>query len=378
MHLWPAVLNLIGDLNNICNNYYCKIPDLLSLKKLCKYQWNFVEIMATQLNLDLNDMKDGNPISICSKWAPTEKDSMDKKYNVVNTLCISMKCNHRQYRKTYISPLRQYLQIVEMFMCKGNWDLIEYNRVPSCAMKRLKSSFEKHSEKQFADWKLKLQKGETSINAKQLFPHELIAELRIKNHSDQISEAQWKVLENETVKLGSMKNTLFVVDVSGSMGCWGYKNNNNISSFIPMDVSIALGILASNSVSGVFHNHIITFHEKPKFFVLPNGSAWERYSALTTAPWGGSTNLQATFDLILEKAKMSKLLPEDMPKRVFIISDMQFDKASYLYTENMLTNFKTIEQKYIDSGYTRHKLFSGMLTGQLTIFQYLLMKIIQL
>ena len=71
--------------------------------------------------------------------------------------------------------------------------------------------------------------------------------------------------------------------------------------------------------------------------------------SLTRAHWGGSTNLQATFDLILNKAIAHKLSQNDMPKRLFIISDMQFDAAD----RNSMTNFQAIKSKYAASGYVK-------------------------
>ncbi len=45
------------------------------------------------------------------------------------------------------------------------------------------------------------------------------------------------------------------------------------------------------------------------------------------APWGGSTNLRAVFDLILDKAIKSELPKEQMVKTLFIFTDMQFDSC---------------------------------------------------
>ena len=80
----------------------------------------------------------------------------------------------REYRKEYISPLREYLDIVERYMWSKRWYEIEYSKVPSCAMKKLKKAFERNSPGTFNDWKIKLEKGEVKVNAKVIHPHELI------------------------------------------------------------------------------------------------------------------------------------------------------------------------------------------------------------
>lgn len=72
----------------------------------------------------------------------------------------------------------------------------------------------------------------------------------------------------------------------------------------------------------------------------------------------GNTNFQAIFDLILSQAKRHKLNEIDMPKRIFVFSDMQFDMA-----DCNTTNFKAIEQKYTDSGYIKPQIIFWNLNG---------------
>ncbi|CAA7260372.1 unnamed protein product [Cyclocybe aegerita] len=70
--------------------------------------------------------------------------------------------------------------------------------------------------------------------------------------------------------------------------------------------------------------------------------------------WGMTTNLNAVFcDLILPLAVKNKVLPEDMIKRIFIFSDMQFDEArpSYQQRSKWETNYDIIAQEYAKHGY---------------------------
>jgi hypothetical protein len=363
LYLWPKVLDLEEGVDTestllkirlINKNHNCDILGSVELSIIRSYQLEIVKIMGNQLIADLSLMQNGKSITLCAKWAPTQKDSLDFKHQTVNTICTTMKWSYKEYRTKYTSPSRLYLKIVERFMCSNSWDDIDYSKVPSCAMKKLKTSFEKHSPDTFMDWKTKLNKGEVSINAKQLFPHEIIYELKQNGSlSTIILEAQWKVLEDETDKLGVLKDTLCVVDTSGSMGSWGFHvRGTKLPTFTPMDVSIALGLLISNSVKGVFHNHVITFHSDPTFQVLNDSTLEQRFRTIRDIPWGGSTNIQGTFDLILNKAKQHKLKPEDMPKKILILSDMQFNIAEG-YSKNSKTNFKVIEEKYASYGYQR-------------------------
>ena len=335
---------------NYYNEFYEKVQT--------KLQDSIVKFFAEQLKKDKSLMLEGKPISLCAKWAPTEKDSKDKKYKLVDILCKEMKITKTAYRKEYISPLRYYLQIVERYMCLNLWYDIDYSKVPSCAMKKLKKSFEKHEPELFNEWNENLKLGKTKVNAKVLYPHELIKEIRQKGVADEVCLAQWKVLEDEVKKLGVLSKTLVVVDTSSSM---------ESPNYLPLDIATAMGLLVSNLVEGEFHNHVITFHTNPTFVVLKDGNLYERYNQLRYIPWGGSTNIQKTFDLILEKANEASLTDEQMPEKIFIISDMQFNNIEG-YSDTKQTNFESIEKKYKKFGYKRPNIVFWNVNGLSTDF----------
>ena len=363
--LWPNCLKLTKThIAYTCKNFYTPIPENDKWIFLQKVQADIVSLMAKQLMQDKINMNMGNPISICAKWAPTENDHIDKKYWVVSQLCKSLgKIDQKKYRKEYTSPLRAYLKIVENFMCKNAWDEIEFSKVPSCAMKRLKNSFEKNATEKFSEWKASLYQNVVEVKAKQLFPHELIHELRIKQTNDTVLQAQWEVLEKQAKELGVLTSAVFVVDVSGSMETWCFGRRANFS-FTPMDVSIALGILGSGATTGPFKNHIISFHTNPTFHVLNSRhNLWEKYNEITSLPWAGSTDIQKVFDLILQKARSANLKQEDMPTKIIIVSDMQFNSAF-----PGKTNFEIIDIKYKASGYKRPNIIFWNVNGGSTDF----------
>jgi hypothetical protein len=336
-------------------NEFTKI--FLSEKHL-KIQNSIINFFGKQLNIDRESMLDGKIITLCAKWAPTEKDSDDKKYLLVEQLCKVMKITKTVYRKKYISPLRYYLDIVERYMCLNLWYSIDYSRVPSCAMKKLKKAFEKHEPENFNNWKNNLESGKTKVNAKALYPHELVKEIRQNGYADEVCLAQWKVLEDQVKSLGKLTKTLVVVDTSGSMESLNY---------LPLDIATAMGLLVSNIVEGEFHNHVITFHDVPTFQVLNDGNLSSRYQQLRNIPWGGSTNLQKTFDLILNKATNAGLTNEQMPDKLFIISDMQFNQIEGgIY--NSSTNFEYIDKEYKKFGYTRPQIVFWNVNGISTDF----------
>lgn len=359
LQLWPSVLNLT-DLDFVRKNWDSNIKNIQELQNLRNLQLDIVNFVARQLINDHTAMQAGKPTSICAKWVPTENDSLDRKHDTVKTITKKMNISARTYRQEYTTPLRSYINIVEKLMCENNWESIDFSKVPSCAMKRLKKSFEKHVPEEFTDWKKKLVKGEVKVNGKQIFPHELIHEIRIKCYSDDICEEQWKVLEKEVENLGCLSDAICICDVSSSMKSYFFEQK---FFFAPIDISIAMSLIIANAVKGPFHNHIITFNNNPTFQVIKPGTLIDRYKNIKSIPWSGSTNLQKTFDLILNQAKKHNLKQEDMPKRIFLFSDMQFDNC---YSGK--TNFQEIEEKYNKSGYNRPQIIFWNLNGSSTDF----------
>ena len=125
-----------------------------------------------------------------------------------------------------------------------------------------------------------------------------------------------------------------------------------------MDVSIALGLLIATVAKPPFQNALITFHENPSFFDIPSHAhrLKDKVDAIQKMPWGGSTNLTKVFVTILERAKRYSLKPDDMPSRVYILSDMQFDMATQQNSKSSkhlsLTTMEYIRRLYQDSGYS--------------------------
>lgn len=346
LYLFPNVLNL-SSIQNVSEKYNLPI-DENKFDKCVKYQKDIVHFYGDVLISDKKLMNDGKPCSLAAKWFATEKDSLDKKSAVFETLCTEMKWTKRKLRKEYITPLRSYINIVEKYMCTGKWKEIDYNKVPSCAMKNLKNAFLNHDEIRFNDWKNKLSIGDTTVakvNSKQLYPYELIREVRKNNSCCAVTEAQWKVLQDKVFSNGCLNDSLIVVDTSASM---------NEPNYLPLDVAVSLGIIISSASSGPFKNTVLTFNSTPELVVIKDGSLYDRWLQITEISWGGNTNLQATFELILDRGKKAGLTDADMPKKLWIISDMQFDACSG-YGSGM-TNFENIDYMYALSNYTRPQL----------------------
>lgn len=278
-------------------------------------------------------------ISLCAKWAPTEKHSFDDKLKIckkiADKLCVNSKSTLKSYRTEYLVPLRRELRVTERFMCACEWDNIPYSTVPSRCMNRNKGAFIKHDEDRFLKYLSAALQGKAKLQGKQMYPHELVSQLSKAKKRDIVIECQWNSIMDGIKELGSLNKSIVLSDVSGSM------------SGTPMDVSIALGLLISEVSCGPFRNMIITFHETPTFHHVKGENLFERVRDVARMAWGGSTNFQAALRLVLDMAKKENVPQEDMPDKMFVISDMQFNQADRNYS----TNHAALEKQFKEAGY---------------------------
>lgn len=313
-----------------------------------------VTYLVQKLCEDRREMDWGEFVSLLAKWIPTEKKKHDRNLDINDQICkqlFNVKIVNSfvmaRYRKEYISPLRAYIQLCERYMCANQWDKIHYSSVPSLAMKKYRKAFEKHSPEEFKKWLDDVKNKKQKINAKQLYPHELVRVYLDKvvyidrPVLDEVVEEQWKAFVENTKTLGSFENALAICDVSGSM------------EGTPMDVSVALGILVASCTKSPFDNLVISFSEQPTFIEFENNSSLlEKVKTIMKMNWGMNTDLEKVFKMILTKARETHISPDEMPKKLFVFSDMQFDEAD----NKTNTNFENIKELYKSHGYEMPQL----------------------
>ena len=238
-----------------------------------------------------------------------------------------------KYMKMTPKEFRHYIvkltKVVETQMCARDWSSIKYEQVPSIAMNKYRKAFFKRDLERMTAFIADVHDGKTKINAAVLFPHQLYQAIN-KGEDASAVEAQWNALPDYME--GTTERIIPVCDVSGSM------------DGVPMDVSVALGIYISERNKGIFKDAFITFSDNPTMEHL-TGSLAQRMRQLDSAQWSMNTNLQAVFTLILQSAVREKLPLDEMPTKVLIISDMEFDSACHD------TNLDAIRSKYQAAGY---------------------------
>ncbi|MGV4321303.1 DUF2828 family protein [Bacillus mojavensis] len=303
-----------------------------------------VKIVRRQL---LSDKKSDHP-SLLAKWMPSENASSLTTKKYAKILRKELGGTSEQYRKL-LSSLREKINIVERKMSSNDWHTIDYPRLPSKAGLIYRRAFMSHDPKGYQAYLDGLENGTQKVNAKTLYPYDIVNNA-LKGYSGKnIFGYGWKELTSQDIQLlnaqweslpdyiGEKKeNSIAVVDTSGSM------------SGTPMNVAISLGIYLAERNKGVFHNHFLTFSTKPQLQQIVGSNIVEKVRNLSDADWKGSTNIEAVFKKLLDTAVANNVPAEEMIKKVYIISDMQFNHCAI---DADLHIFEEMSKRYNEAGY---------------------------
>ena len=334
-----------------------------------------LQIMKDQLALDV----ECKTPSLLAKWLKSENTSSVESRRLGNITREFFGMSHKQYRKT-LSILRERINVLERLMSEGRWDEIEFDKIPSKAGMKYKNAFARHDLERaknenvqtYADF---AKDNTKKVNAKALYPYECVHEaLNIMGNQQGWSSRGHHVALDDTQRLmtnkywdnladyfnGATFNGIALVDTSGSM------------SGTPIEVAISLGLYCAEKNQGAFANHFISFESNPHWIETSGVDFCDKVYRITGAEWGGSTNVEAAMDLILNVAKQNGCSQDEIPQNLVIISDMEFN---YCVTSNNYgrgnvndTLFEKIAAKYRANGYEMpHVIFWNVNARQANI-----------
>lgn len=289
------------------------------------------ELWPETVKMIKNALLTGN--GLCAKWMPREGK---KNKEIYKALIRDLRWSPKYYRQI----VSRYSKVVETEMCSKKWEVISYEAVPSVALKKYRKAFIKHDNLRFSNWNKKVVSGESKAHADAIFPSDIIKSfiygLGVRRATqDEIlaADAQWKSLPDYMPK---NRKVLPICDTSGSM------------SGEPFINCVALGIYLAERNSGPFKDVFMTFSNNPTLHKLVGKTIFDKIANLDTKGWDMNTNLEAVFDLILNKALEVRLDKSEMPSTVLIMSDMQFDSATKYPSDNAIS---MIRRRYLSAGY---------------------------
>lgn len=208
-------------------------------------------------------------------------------------------------------------------------------------------AFIRNDNARYKDFIEKVQAGDAKLNASTLAPYQLVESVvdfsaydgAVKSLTAEeraATDATWKSLP----VYGEGGNALAVVDMSGSMYWGGHP--------VPVTISVSLGLYFAEHNKGYFKDHMILFSHTPKFIKVKGEDFADKVKYIMSFCEVANTDIQKVFDLILRAAVKNRLPQEELPERLYIISDMEFDEA---ISGADITNFEAAKQKYLNAGY---------------------------
>jgi hypothetical protein len=348
---------------------FCNLYQLSISFELKQY---LVEVYGNQLIKDKNTDKP----SLAGKWAPREQSKFSDFARDITKRYFNK--DKKAYRQL-ITSLNKRLTIPEVNMCAKDWSSIEFKNVASKAMTNYTKAFQdvkvspfpknkryrvatgRRHELNHSDYEDRencrknlvehIASG-SKINATVSDLASIVERYLRGECEDPIWEAQWNSRINEIkelLKQNNYKPKIFpMIDLSGSM------------SGSPMVNAITLGFFTSilidndlNESESEYANMFLTFNSNPELGKLERGaSLHDKIKSLKDNGWmnrwGGNTNIQSAFQMILDIAVRHNVSNENMPEILAIFSDMQFDQGDKAWSE---TSYEMMNRMFTEKGY---------------------------
>lgn len=330
-------------------------------------QNNALNIVKHQLALDA----DCKTPSLLAKWMPSENTSSVKTRKTATIVRKHLGMTPKNYRKV-LSALRKRINVLERLMSEGRWDEIEFDKIPSKAGLKYKNAFARHDiermkknpeVKSYEDF---AKDTTTKVNAKALYPYEVVAKATevmgcsysywapsrsAKSMDDTDRLMVNKYWENLADYFnGKTFNGLAVVDTSGSM--------RGSDAAAPINVAISLGMYCAERAKGPFAGHYVSFSSRPQLIAVEGADFCDKVQRIWRTNLCENTNIEATFDMLLNTAIANHCTQDDLPQNIIVISDMEFDQGTGHYnygynrqTWNPKTLMESIRAKWATYGY---------------------------
>lgn len=315
---------------------YGRFDDLLELFGT-PVEKDALELIREQLQKDIYAMNNNEEVSLLGKWLPSVNASNADTIKVAKKIARFLEMDDKTYRKT-LSQLRAYIRIIENNLREKDYSF-DYEKQPSKAMFKYRNAFLRNDGERYREFLNKVSAGEAKLNAATLMPYEIITPFFRKNVSDEERKSidiTWKAQKS----FDNDENTLVVIDGSGSM--YGGADP------IPATVALSLGIYFAERNTGAFKNHFITFSESPQLIEIKGEDILDKVRYCHSFNEVANTNIQKVFELILSAAKKNNISQEELPKRLYIISDLEFDCCTRGASS---TNFEYAKKLFKSAGY---------------------------
>lgn len=304
--------------------------------------------------------------SLLAKWLKSENTSSKESRKLGGCTRKALGMSHKEYRKI-LSTLRARINVLERLMSENRWDEIEFDKIPSRAGMIYRNAFARHdierakSEKAVQTYAEFAKDTTKKVNAKALYPYECVAEAlklscdpsswyRRTRALPALDDTQRLMVNKYWANLadyfnGASFNGIVVADTSGSMV--------RDDAAAPINVAISLALYCAEKAKGPFAGHYISFASRPQLIATEGVDFVDKVDRIYKTNLVDNTNIEAVFDLLLNTAIKNKCSQDELPQNIAIISDMEFDAATYRYINRntVETVLEGIANKWAVHGY---------------------------
>ena len=297
-----------------------------------------LEEIKTQLVRDLDVLAKGGNVSLAAKWLPSINTSNAQACANGKKIARFLGISDKEYRKMLVK-LRAQIKIIENNLREKDYTF-DYSKQPSKAMFKYRAAFYRNDQTRYEQFLADVQNGKKTLNTGTLTPFDLVRAVITKS---EISAAERKSLNTTWDKLPATENntnTLAIIDTSGSMT---WPNN------IPISVAISLGLYFAERNRGTFANHFVMFSRTPQLIEIKGKNFVDKVNFIRSFCEVADTNIEAVYDLILKTAVKNRLKQRDLPEKLLIISDMEFNEC---VKNTRQSNFENAKRNFARFGYT--------------------------
>lgn len=297
-----------------------------------------IALIGAQLQADLEALESGGSVSLLGKWLPSVNTSSADSVRAAKRIARRLGLSDAAYRKTLVK-LRSRIRILENNLRTKDYTF-DYEAQPSKAMFKYRRAFLRNDQARYQTYLARVAAGQAKLNTGTLAPYDIVAPFfqRTPGRQErQAIDATWNAQEDFT----GGENALVVVDGSGSMYNFYWDPS-------PAAVALSLGIYFAERNTGAFHNHFITFSRSPQLVQIKGKDILDKLRYCRSFNEAANTDLQRVFQLILRTALANQVPQSQMPARLYIISDMEFDTC---VEGGEMTNFQYARELFARHGY---------------------------
>ncbi len=275
-----------------------------------------VDLLKEQLDKDQEVLEQEDaPVSLLGKWLPSINAHNEETVRLGRLLAKELGLSEREYRKI-LSALRARIRILENNLREKDYSF-DYAKQPSKAMFKYRKAFARNDRERYTEFLQRVQRGEATLHTGTLLPYELVDPylggngrsflMPLTPEEAQTLNTTWAALED------------FATDEN-----------------------------ALERAKGPYRNHFIEFSAHPELIELKGETFVEKLRYIASFCEVANTNLTAVFDLILSAAVKNSVPQEDLPQKLYIISDMEFDAC---VNNASATVFENARKRYAEHGY---------------------------